>query len=369
MTSREAYLKVLRYSLWNEPLDFAIPAGEVGKVLSIARAQSTLPLVCQALLLSPHQELHDKLKISMQEKLRRGVSQHLRANHVIARIVPVLRKEGLEPVLMKGQGIASYYKAPYLRECGDIDLYVGKERYTDACKTVAALSGIDDVPEWSERKKHYNVEVGDVPVEIHWTPEILPKRYDAVYQEYALDGMTHGLCQKNIDGEVVNTPEDNFNAFFIFDHTWHHFVTGGVGLRQFCDWTMFLHSKAGRLDLEHIREILEKLDLMDPWQVFGKVAVEHLGLPEEEMPFYKKEADPRVEKVLDIVFKEGNFGHERKELKNRPKNFFMAKARSLAIHVRRYSKMMSMFGRVATCQFTNMLTGSFRIAAEEFGEK
>ena len=55
--------------------------------------------------------------------------------------------------------------------------------------------------------------------------------------------------------------------------------------------------------------------------------------------------------------------------KNRPKNFFMAKARSLAIHVRRYSKMMSMFGRVATCQFTNMLTGSFRIAAEEFGEK
>jgi hypothetical protein len=39
------------------------------------------------------------------------------------------------------------------------------------------------------------------------------------------------------------------------------------------------------------------------------------------------------------------------------------------IHVWRYSKMMSMFGRVATCQFKEMLTGGIRTAAEEFGEK
>ena len=115
--------------------------------------------------------------------------------------------------------------------------------------------------------------------------------------------------------------------------------------------------------------MLERLDLMDPWQVFGKVAVDYLGLPAEEMPFYRKEDDKRVEEVLDIVFREGNFGHERQELRNRPKNFFVAKARSLAIHVRRYSKMMAMFGRVATCQFKEMLTGGFRTAAEELGDK
>ena len=369
MTARDSYLHVLRSALWGEPLSESIPAGQLKEVLSIAKAQSTLPLVCQALLLSPGQELSDSQKVSMQNKLRSTVSLHLRSNHVIALLTAGLRARGIDPVLMKGQGVASYYKTPYLRECGDIDLYVGKARYTEACETVAAMAGIEDVPEWSERKKHYNVDVEGVPVELHWTSDLLPKRYDAAYQEYSLDGMTHGLVQKAIDGEVVDTPADSFNAFFIFNHAWHHFVTGGVGLRQFCDWAMLLHAKAGGLDLDHIKEILERLDLMDPWQVFGKVAVEHLGLPSEEMPFYNEKSDPRVEQVLDIVFREGNFGHERQELRNRPKNFFVAKTRSLMIHVWRYSKMMSMFGRVATCQFTEMLTGGIRTAAEEFGEK
>ena len=359
----------LRAALWSEPIPESIPVKQLKEVLSIAKAQSTLPLICQALLLSPVQELSDKRKVSMQDRLRSCVSLHMRANHVIALLFSGLRNQGINPVLMKGQGVASYYKNPYLRECGDIDLYVGKEDYTEACKAVAGMAGIDDIPQWSGRKKHYNVDVEGVPVEIHWTSDILPKRYDADYQEYSLDGMTHGLVQKTIDGEVVDTPEDNFNAFFIFNHTWHHFVTGGVGLRQFCDWTMLLHAKAGELDLLHLKEMLERLDLMDPWQVFGKVAVEYLGLPAGEMPFYKKEADSRVSKVLDIVFREGNFGHERQELRNRPKNFFVAKARSLAIHVGRYSKMMAMFGRVATCQFNEMLTGGFRTAAEELGEK
>ncbi len=359
----------MRSALWSEPLSDAIPAAQLREVFSIAKAQSTLPLVCQALLLSPDQELSDSRKVAMQDKLRSCVSQHFRTNHAIAILAAGLRAQGIDPVLMKGQGVASYYKNPYLRECGDIDLYVGKQRYTDACRAAASLAGIDDIPQWSERKKHYNVDVVGVPVEIHWTSEILPKRYDAAYQEYSFEGMSKGLVQQTIDGEKVNTPEDSFNAFFIFNHTWHHFVTGGVGLRQFCDWVMLLHAKAGRLDLDHIREMLETLDLMDSWQVFGKVAVEHLGLPEIEMPFYKKEDDPRVGEVLDIVFREGNFGHERHELRNRPNNFFAAKARSLYIHVRRYSKMMSLFGRVATCQFKEMLTGGFRTAAEEFGER
>ena len=145
MTARDSYLHVLRSALWGEPLSESIPAGQLKEVLSIAKAQSTLPLVCQALLLSPGQELSDSQKVSMQNKLRSTVSLHLRSNHVIALLTAGLRARGIDPVLMKGQGVASYYKTPYLRECGDIDLYVGKARYTEACETVAAMAGIEDV--------------------------------------------------------------------------------------------------------------------------------------------------------------------------------------------------------------------------------
>ena len=38
----------LRAALWSEPIPEAIPVGQLKEVLSIAKAQSTLPLICQA---------------------------------------------------------------------------------------------------------------------------------------------------------------------------------------------------------------------------------------------------------------------------------------------------------------------------------
>ena len=52
---------------------------------------------------------------------------------VLERAWKALEKAGIQPVLMKGAGLAALYPDPSMRQWGDIDLFVGKEQYHPAC--------------------------------------------------------------------------------------------------------------------------------------------------------------------------------------------------------------------------------------------
>jgi putative nucleotidyltransferase-like protein len=56
----------------------------------------------------------------------------------IAEVVQHLRRAGIEPLMGKGWGVASLYREPGLRPCGDIDLYVGRQ---DHAAAALALGG------------------------------------------------------------------------------------------------------------------------------------------------------------------------------------------------------------------------------------
>ena len=63
-------------------------------------------------------------------------SANIKHNKALASLVSYLRDEGVESRLLKGQGCASYYPNPLHRQCGDIDLFVGKEQYGRALQVI-----------------------------------------------------------------------------------------------------------------------------------------------------------------------------------------------------------------------------------------
>jgi hypothetical protein len=63
---------------------------------------------------------------------------------------------------------------------------------------------------------------------------------------------------------------------------------------------------------------------MKEWQVFGNMAVNFLGFPQEKMPFFENKYKKAGEKVLQQVMKSGNFGRNM-YFKNRPKNYILGK--------------------------------------------
>ena len=148
------------------------------------------------------------------------------------------------------------------------------------------------------------------------------------------------------EGKVL-VPPVTYNAIFLLAHIYHHFIEGGIGLRQICDWTLFLDRNFERLDLKDLETKLKQFGLMNAWKVFVNMSVCFLGLKRERAPFcdadecYSREA----EEVLNLILKEGNFGRYGKgELaKKKEDSYSTKKSKSFKLVLQRLKCRLPIF--------------------------
>ena len=347
--SDNIYFTLLRSALWG---NVECDATDVDwhEVIDIACRQTTLGLICDVALKSKAgQLLPEAKKAVLRQQLLTLAMSHHSFNATIARIVKALRDKGIESVLMKGQGLAANYPVAELRQCGDIDLYVGKENYEAACAIFNSMEGAIVIKECQDSVLHYSIMVDGIEVEVHHTtswsyyPEL-----ESIYESYSDKGMAIGNNSMMLNGVNVWLPSDTFNALFVFQHAWNHFITSGIGFRQLCDWAMLLHTKRETIKGEELAEMLRSLRLMDAWQVFGCIAVDWLGLPENEMPFYDAKCRRRAKRAVAMILKEGNFGYDWNLSKRRSKQTGMKHRLTvfLGIQVRQW-RLFWVFPKIA----------------------
>ena len=89
-----------------------------------------------------------------------------------------------------------------------------------------------------------------------------------------------------------------------------------------------LHAYHGQLDLEKLHQWFTKMHLMEPWQTFGCLMVEQLGLPEAEMPFYDASCHRMAQRLYRNVMEVGNFKRNSLFKQRRPKNRLLRKIHS-----------------------------------------
>jgi len=104
-------------------------------------------------------------------------------------------------------------------------------------------------------------------------------------QEQPQQSQSQPLQQPQQPEIAVQVLPATLNAFFLFHHMFRHFVSLGVGFRQFCDWILFLQHYHGEIDRQEFTERVRSYGLLYPMQVFARVAVEYLDAPEEIFPF------------------------------------------------------------------------------------
>lgn len=325
---KKVFFSILKSALWGT--SFEVPHGfkEWREVCTLARSQSVLGLVANFILNAPelNQLLSDDLKLKLKRFVIGNFSTSQMLNNALLKVVQALREHGIDPVLLKGQGIAKYYPVPELRQCGDIDIYVGAKNFEKSCEVIGALSTPEDHTGDIPSLKHFHTKLGPASIEIHrYTDVYFPKRLDRIYQKISDDGMNSGQVVLDFSGVPVLTPSIDFNVFFIFNHFWHHFIADGVGLRQICDWALLLYHNQGKINLQYLESVLKQMRLFKEWKVFGYIAVNSLGLPAEEMPFYDPKCSKLAAMVLDLIMLEGNFGQENMKGHNRPKGYYAGK--------------------------------------------
>lgn len=313
------YFALLRAALWDKPV--AIDGSIDWKtVMQIADFHGNSALLADLAARMDDNQPSPKQLAKMQSVMRDNLIHQMRLRQILVSAVNLLREHNIEPVLLKGFGLAMLYPNPSLRQFGDIDLFIGLEDFHEACSLLRTLPGGYNWGEEIDVGKHYNIEFGQYPMEIHRvSADVEDPKEQTLYAAMERDGLLDHARRVDFDGFEIKVPSMEFAVFFTFYHAWHHFLTTGVGWRQLSDVTMALHAYHRRIDLDKLGQWMGSLRLMKPWQTFGYLMVDCLGLPESEMPFYDASCRRRARKLYKQIMKEGNFKRASKFKNKKPK--------------------------------------------------
>ena len=323
------YFALLRSALWNTPV--AIEGDvEWDAVMQLAKHHATNVLLSGvASRMSGANRPSASMLGEMQLAMRLNLMNHMKLKQILVSAVKLLREHNIEPVLLKGFGLAMLYPNPNLRQFGDIDLYVGLDDFHEACKLLCTLPGGYNWREEEDLGKHYNIEFGPYPMEVHRVSvDLSGHRELAVYESIECEGLSEKARRVDFEGLEIRIPSMEFMVFFTFFHAWYHFLTTGVGWRQISDVAMTLHAYHGLLDLDKLYRYIDSMHLLKPWQTFGYLMVDCLGLPETEMPFYKASRRRCANRLFHRIMEEGNFRRPNRFKHFKPRGGIMRKLHS-----------------------------------------
>lgn len=232
------------------------------------------------------------------------------AKDVLGSLLAEYRSAGVEPVLMKGLGVGDRYPCPEHRACGDIDLFFA--RPSDAVKagTVAKrlASSVDTF-----YAKHDVFSYKGVTVENHCRLcDFSNARFTAMLDDIVsreLSGDLSSVCpRRDIDGITVCELPPTLYAFFLLCHKATHVIEDGLGLRQVCDWAVFLSAEHERIDRNKFASWTSDLRLWPLAHAFGRICVDDLRLPESCLPFRLVRETGNYELLRRQILSGGNFG-------------------------------------------------------------
>ena len=247
-----------------------------------------------------------------------NIKTHNQLNIALVDAFKKLEAAGCHPVLLKGQGLATLYPNPMMRGCGDIDIYVGEEEFEKACSLINGICGVkDEDVDIYARDLHYEVHNGDIAFEVH--KKAAEASIGSKYEKFNAWAKNWLQQEKNakviINGEEIPVPAPQYNLLFIFDHLSRHFLSEGVGFRQFLDWMLLLHDVVKDIDLGQLRTDLMEYSSLYAWQGFGGILCKQLGLCEKEFPFFDESISLKSQDiVLDNILKLANFGIHNDEI-------------------------------------------------------
>lgn len=241
---QQAFFSLVRAGLWGTPADAALFRGltpaQWQELHRLAHTQSLLAVVFDGLNTLPA-DLRPPRPLYLQWAAQTLQIEQAndRLDRMIVRLDRLYTDAGLHPVLLKGQGMAACYRQPRHRQCGDIDVYLGKDGQPRANRLLLE-AGAQETGEESD--KHASYELDGVHVENH-------RLVNRTNNPLANRRFCRLVCEwypQDAERRIgMATPPPTFNALYIFLHAFEHFLNSGIGLRQLCDWCCLCCAPAG----------------------------------------------------------------------------------------------------------------------------
>lgn len=303
----EIFLELLRSGVWGLPIHLSKPPDDWHTIYNMSKKQSVQAVVFDGVqklpkaFIPPKELVLEWYGITMRtEKISEAHERDL------VSLIKFLSDCNIDNRLMKGQGCASFYPKPWHRQSGDIDLFVGERQYNKA-QDLIRNHGVK-----IEKESVYDVHFtwGKTIVEMH--------KWETFFYYPFVNRRLQSICRKeewnksivvNIGDQPIALFNATFNAFYIFVHLYHHFLQVGIGLRQICDWMLWMKHQEVYIDWERLHRYVQEIDAERAWKAFYGLTAEHLGLRLTVVPKWMQQYSQKdVDFILEDVFSVGNFG-------------------------------------------------------------
>ena len=284
-------LGLLRRALFGKPFSFAEEDLGWAALFKEAKAQSVQLLLYDYLTAAERAAIPPEI----EELWRLNALQTLQRNVALVyeqeRILQAFLDEYIDCSVLKGSACAKNYPKPELRCAGDIDLLVAEENIESAQRL---LEDRGYVVKSEKCPWHVAMYQGHTTVELHFEPAGLPE--GEVGKELRLFFRT--LPKLDVCQEAV--------ALLL--HKLNHIRNGGLGLRQLCDWALFVKEQIDADVWKVLEPQLRKFGLLRFAKVVTRLCVDYLGLDSEYAPWCMDAERDVALALLEDILRTGNFG-------------------------------------------------------------
>lgn len=359
-TDVEALLALVRAGLWGTPAPQSLYEGMDGaawqRMYRMAAGQALIAVCFDGMAtLPPDLRPPRTLYLQWAAMTAQVETANTRLDEVLHEVVARYRAEGVHPVVLKGQSMAALYPNPLHRQCGDIDLFVGKKGEPVANRLLRREGA---VVEGEASDKHASYCYRHVHIENHR----LIYRLNNPVANLRFRRMVYAWYPAAADERKgMPVPPPQFDALFIFLHAFGHFLNSGIGLRQLCDWARLMTQCRDRIDGVLLEQQLKQLGVLKAAKAFAHLAVHRLGMPAEACPFSTEGSERLADVLLEEIVQTGNFGQHDRRIRPRPKGYWSGKWYTFCRATRR-CRVLAAFSRgEALCYPLILIKGTVAI--------
>ncbi len=305
----ECLLALLRIGLRFETVEqYSVHFSAWEQLIEQARLQTVLPIINDAIMQLPDDQKPPKSIVSYL-KLE-TINSVLSNDHLLAvqdELLAVLKAEDIPCAILKGTSVAVYYPNPELRMQGDIDIMVDKANIDRA---VIAMERAGYQNSSHEHGFHKTFLKDNARIELHHACTPVPPNKAGDFITRLMQTAIPMACSINIEKHVFPILTDTHQAVSLLLHMQKHITSSGLGLRQLCDWAVFLRKVHPEQWTKNIQAVLDHCGLLRFAEILTKACVLYLGFPSNICPQGLQDTDDICFALMQDFLKSGNFGRK-----------------------------------------------------------
>lgn len=303
MDVNEILLGLLGRALFCAEFAFDAETAPWGELFRESCAQTVELLVLDALTDAERTAMPPDLAAAWQRIALQRLAHNEQLRYAQTQVLAALKKEQIPCAVLKGSSCAVNYPNPALRCAGDIDLLVGEKGLTPARKVLESMGyTASDEP----HPVHLHMRKGVQVVELHHEPAGIPRGDEGEPLRRFFAGSETRAEPQN--GLLVLRAKEQ--AVTLLLHKLEHIVSSGLGLRQLCDWAVFVHARLSAAQWQTLEPLLRTFGLLHFTKVITRICVDALALPRSAAPWCLEADSALARRLLEDLLRTGNFGRK-----------------------------------------------------------